>query len=241
MIPLIDSDSICRNSRQIIPSFIESYSIQITRNHSVMRLSRILLLTVPASLFLSGCAWIDEVGKDESKAELKLTSSAEDLPERFSCPMSQFPISFYYFDADEPFEGSARIRMFHSPVDSLYSNSLTLNFETTNADTLEACPKPSEFEGQTFETSTNGCVRAFVQLNGCKEHEDRITAQIAGTVTIDEFSSDRGDRVKGSVQGKLVYVEKIESSTQTLEKTTALGEVEGDFSFVIKAGSIWRK
>lgn len=204
-----------------------------------MRFLSFLSLTVSLSFLTTSCAWIDEVGKDESKAELRLSSATEsELSDRLSCPADQFPIQFYYFDADEPFDGSARIRMYYAINESLRTNSLSLIFSSTNAETLETCPAPSEISGQTLEISPNGCVRASVQFNACKE---KVTAQLKGTLKMEDFSTDRGERVEGSIQGELIYIEKIQSSTETLEKSTPLGTVEGEFSFVNKQGSIWRK
>ena len=203
-----------------------------------MHFFRIFSLPVILCLSISGCAWIDEVGEEDSSAELRMISASETLPEVLSCPADQFPIQFYYFDADEPFEGSARIRMYRSVAEALYSNQLTLNFEKVNADTLEDCPDPSTFAGQTFDITPNGCVRAYVQFNAC---DQKITARIQGTVTFDDYSTDRGDRVSGSIQGSLQFAEQIKSTTDTFERTTDIGTVEGEFSFVNLAGSIWRK
>ncbi|MBQ9394579.1 MAG: hypothetical protein IJU23_03550 [Proteobacteria bacterium] len=188
-------------------------------------------------LGLSGCAWIDEVGKDKSQAEFRLTpASSEDTDDMFSCARSQFPVHPYHFETNAPKDSITTIGMYRSPTEKLRETSVFIQFVGVNADTLEDCPAPSTLVESDVDVGINGCVRASILFSSC---DDKILLRVSGTLHVDEFSTERGGRMAGSLSGSLEYVEYVESSTDKIERRTNVGTVEGEYSFVNKAGDVW--
>ncbi len=201
-------------------------------------MKRFLLLSLGClAVSSTACAWIDDVGNGESSGTLDLTASEASLSDKLECVVKQFPLKFYDFDADSPFDGYSRIRMYRMVSESLWENYLFISFEQTNAETLETCPEPDTLVGQEIEVSANGCVRAAVQINACSSE---ITARLKGTLKLTEYSLKRGKRITGTIQGTIEHVETVQSTTETFEKSAPIGSVEGEFSFVNHKGAVWR-
>ena len=212
-----------------------------------MKLTTLLTTGLLPALMLifQGCAWIDEVGKDKSQAEFRFTpasdqtnssDASEESDDMFSCARKQFPIQPYYFETNAPKDTITTVGMYHSPTDKLRKPSVFIQFVDVNAETLEDCPAPSTLTGQDVEIGLNSCVRASILFSSCKE---KIRLRVIGTLHIDEFSTQRGGRMAGSINGNLEYVELIESSTDKFERRMSVGTVEGEYSFVNKAGDVW--
>ena len=201
-------------------------------------MKRFLLFSLGClAISAAACAWIDDVGKGESSGTLKLTASESSLSDKLECAVKQFPLKFYDFDADSPFDGYSRIRMYRMVSESLWENYLSITFVQTDAETLETCPDPASLVGQDIAVSANGCVRAAVQINACSSE---ITARLQGTLKLTEFSLKRGNRITGTIEGTISHVETVQSTTETFEKSAPIGAVEGEFSFVIHEGAVWR-
>jgi hypothetical protein len=84
---------------------------------------------------ISGCAWIDDLGTDESKAQFEFSAS-ENLPEKYICISEQFPMTLTDFDVDSPWDNLVRIQMYENISKPLLTNQLTVVFAQYNAETL---------------------------------------------------------------------------------------------------------
>ncbi|MBQ4358891.1 MAG: hypothetical protein II767_01395 [Proteobacteria bacterium] len=193
------------------------------------------LITALAAAMLQSCAWIDEVGQPDSKAEFRLEDAQSD-DTALACPTIQFPLKFDFFDIDTPDESITTIGMYANYPDIMTSQYALITFVPTDAQTLEACPPPTELAGTTQPLTRDGCVRMAIQINAC---DPKITARVIGTLTLDAFSPERGKRVEGKVEGKVIYFEQVNTATETRERQTEIGTVEGEFSFVNHAGAVW--
>ena len=191
-----------------------------------------------AALMASGCAWVDELGKEKDYGMMDLTSVAEELNSEFTCVATRFPLEFWEFDADEPIAGNVRIRLYESLTTPILRNYAAINFVDINADTGESCPYVSELIGQTVDVSPNGCVRAQVQINTCDRPQ---TLNVIGSLTLTSFSTERKGWVEGTIEGTLSHSRKYETSTETKEIVTEIGQMNGKFAFVVHAGAIWSK
>ena len=137
-----------------------------------------------AALLLSGCAWIDELGKEKDYGMMEMISVAEELTGDFDCAAAKFPLEFWEFDADEPISNNVRIRLYESLTTPILRNYAAINFVDINADTGESCPDVSELIGQAVDVSPNGCVRAQVQINTCDRPQ---TLNVVGSLTLTSF------------------------------------------------------
>ncbi len=197
-----------------------------------------ILASMAIAFVAGGCAWIDDIGEKDSRGELDLTSSEEGLSSDLSCAMKAFPLKFEYFDADKPAAGAGRIRMYKAITEAMRSAYLSIVFEQVDSETLEDCPDPSTYSGMKLDLSPKGCVRAYVQFDNCKHS---VTGQITGSLEMKEISFSRGERIEGTISGDLTYLEQIETATETLERSTKMGMVEGEFTFVNHAGAVWNR
>ena len=200
-------------------------------------LSKLLLLIALGS-GLPACAWIDEVGKDKSYATIEISDTVSGLDSDLQCVADKLPIEFWDFGSDEPFDGFARLHFFETLSNTISGNYMEIRFMDRDSETLETCPKVSDYEGTTFELTRNGCVRATLQVNRC---DPRISAQILGEMTLDSYSVQRRDWVSGTFNGKLVYFHQVTSSTETEEVSMNIANVSGKFAFVNHAGPIWER
>ena len=191
---------------------------------------------------ISGCAWIDDIGQAKSQADFQITApqdvAGHPAESRLSCIQKQFPVRFTDFDADEPIDKNPRIRMYESIEESLRTNYAMITSASYDADTQAPCPSPDEFANGTFQVTANGCFQVFFQLNRCEGHP---TARFIGTLTIENFSVERGKRISGTLAGSIEFVEQTHTSTETREIVTPLASLEGSFDFVNHAGAIWNR
>ena len=185
-----------------------------------------------------GCAWLDEVGKDKEYGTMELVSEAEDLNDELKCAAQKFPLKFWEFDADEPIENNVRIRMYESLATPILRNFAAINFVDMDSETGESCPPAADLVGQTLDVSPNGCVRAQVQINTCSKPQ---TLNVIGKVTLSSYSIERRGWMEGTIDGTLVYSQKVTTTTETREYSTEVGTMTGKFAFVIHAGAIWEK
>ncbi|MBR4986998.1 MAG: hypothetical protein IKY83_14795 [Proteobacteria bacterium] len=198
-------------------------------------MNRLMIPAVAAALLTTACAWIDDVGKEKSTAEFRLTP-AEPLETDLECAAKQFPVTFEFFDLDTPSDAITHIRMYTAYPDALWSQHALITFAHTDASTLEKCPPIQDFIGTAQPLTRDGCIRMAIQINAC---QPQVTARVIGTLMLDAFSDKRGEYVKGSVEGTLVYFESVTGATETAEKQVTLGALDGEFSFVNHAGAVW--
>ena len=200
-------------------------------------MKKFLTAAMTAAILTQACAWLDEVGKDKSSAELRLTSAPTEDTE-LACPANSFPMRFSFFDLDNNAEMPAAIQMYETYPDIMTSQYAMITFAQRDARNLQPCKAPGDILGSEQPLTRDGCLRMAVQFNNC---DTPFTARILGSLTLDEFSTERGKRIKGKLAGKLVYFEQIKSATDTLEREAEIGTVEGEFSFVNHAGAVWNK
>lgn len=192
-----------------------------------------------AALLFSGCAWIDELGSDESKAEFYF-SAAENLDEKYTCMSEQFPLTLKDFDIDNPFDADIQVQMYENISRQVTTNYVTLILATTNAETLEPCPTIGSSEGMSLAVGPNACARVYVQFNACTKTV--VTAQVTGNLELTSFSTERKGRIEGSLSGQLQDIQRIQTSDGNgHEIITDLGEFSGTFAFSIHAGGVWNK
>ena len=195
----------------------------------------VLILT---GCIMSACAWIDEIGKDKSYATIELTSSEADLNDDMQCVVDKLPIEFWDFDADEPFDGIARLHFYESLSNTMRGDYMEIRFVEYNAETQEKCPDVEEYIGETFDITRNGCVQATLQINSCVP---RMTVAFLGTMTLIDYDTARRTWVSGNFSGQLVYYNKVTASTEVQETGTVLADTEGKFAFVNHVGAIWER
>ena len=204
-------------------------------------------------LFLSGCSWLED-----NYGAINLISKAEGVPEEFQCIQNYFPIKFNDFDADQPFSGYTRIRLFESIYQTMETHFLSIEFIAEDPETLEKCPKPEA--NHTYELTRSGCVRAALQLNGYetptmfdkwaessknvseseKKCEDAYTVYLTGSLELGDLSFKRDKRISGKFNGEMALYWRIENNDDTFaEKCIPLGDIEGSFSFVNHVGAAW--
>ena len=188
--------------------------------------------------FVTGCAWIDEVGKDKSYATIELRSAESELDPNLQCVVDSLPIEFWDFDSDAPSDGLARLRFFVTISNTIRDNYMEIRFQERDADSQETCPAASEYEGSTVELTRNGCVQATLQINRCSP---KISVQFIGEMTLNDYSIERGGWVSGTLDGKLVYFHQISSSTEVSEMSMDVAEVSGKFAYVNHAGAVWKR
>ena len=197
----------------------------------------LLCTCLTLSMMILGCAWIDEVGKEKDYGMAELTSVSEGLNGDLSCVASKFPLEFWEFDADEPIPGNVRIRLYESLTTPILRNFAAINFVDLNAETGESCPHASTLVGQPIAVSPNGCARAQIQINTCDKPQ---TLNLTGTLTLTSFSTERKGWIEGTIEGAVSHTRKYETTTETREIVTEIGELKGKFAFVIHAGAIWK-
>lgn len=200
-------------------------------------MKKLMTAALAAAILTQACAWIDEVGKDKGNAELRLTSAPTEDP-LLACPANAFPIRFSFFDVDAASEQPTAIQMYESYPDILTSQYAMITFAQRDAQSLQPCSAPDDILGTEQPLTRDGCLRMAVQFNAC---DSPVTARIQGSLSLDEFSTERGKRIKGKLAGKLVYFEQIKGATETLEREAEIGTVEGEFSFVVHAGAVWNR
>ena len=190
-------------------------------------------------MWISGCAWIDEVGKDKSYASLEATSESSGLDEKLQCVYETLPIEFWEFDADEPYPGMVRLHFYESlsKQDSVFKNYMEIRFLRMDVENQQRCPEIETYEGATFDVTPHGCVQAEFQVNSCEDAQ--TTAKFVGTMTLDKLSTARRGEISGTMEGKLVYYEVIRTTTYSTEMATEVASVSGKFSFVNHAGAVW--
>lgn len=199
----------------------------------------LLLLLLPfCTLCFTGCAWIDEIGKDKSYATVELKSTESELDSDLQCVADALPVEFWDFDSDEPSDGLTRLRFFESISDTLRGNYMEIRFIERDSKTLEICPEASEYAGTTFELTRSGCVQATLQVNSCSP---KISVQLIGEMTLNDFSVERGGWVSGTFEGKFVYYNQVSSSTEVIETTVDIAAVSGKFAYVNHAGAVWNR
>ena len=194
-----------------------------------------IMFTALAAAMLQSCAWIDEVGQADSKAEFRLEGAQSD-DAALACPAKQFPLKFDFFDIDTPDDSITTIQMYANYPDVMTNQYAMISFVPKDAQTLEPCPPPKDIAGSTQPLTRDGCVRMAIQFNAC---DPQVTARVIGSLTLDAFSTERGKRVEGKVEGKAVFFEQVSTATETREIQTEIGTVEGEFSFVNHAGAVW--
>ena len=200
-----------------------------------------LLLALSAAA-VPGCAWIDEIGEVESRADFTLSSAgasdAEYFADAVACILRQTPVSFTDFDADEPIEDRPRIRMYESIEESLRTNYALVTFSDYDYASKAPCPKPDTYAGMTVDVTPAGCVQVQFQFNRCDMHP---TARFVGTMTFTKFSLARGKRTAGTLSGTLEYVEQIHSQSDTVERATTIANIDGTFDYVNHVGAVWNR
>ena len=208
--------------------------------HTTMR--HIPSLILISSLLVPGCAWIDEIGEADSRAEFTLSASGafdgEPFADAAACILKQTPFSFTDFDADEPIPDRPRIRMYASIEESLRTNYALVTFSDYDYDAKAPCPKPESYEGATLDVTPAGCVQIQFQFNRCDMHP---TARFVGSVTFSKFSLARGKRTAGTLSGTLEYVEQIHSASDTIERVTTIANIDGTFDYVNHVGAVWNR
>ncbi len=203
------------------------------------RLARAKAFALNASLFcgLGGCAWID--GTDNTASfSIEEAADSSDGGAFPACAAESFPMTFKQFESDEPFANFARIMMYESVARRISENILSVSFMPTDGETLEPCAGPEEIAGgEPAAISANGCVRATFAINRC---EPARALRVIGELTLDAYSSKRGERISGSIRGTLEHVTKIELTDGTYaEDIVRAGTVTGTFSFNNRGGSVW--
>lgn len=188
------------------------------------------------AFMISGCAWIDDLGTDESKAQFEFSTS-ENLPEKYICISEQFPMTLTDFDVDSPLDDLVRIQMYENISKPLLTNQLTVVFAQYNAETLEPCPEIDSLVGTTISVGPNQCASVYIQGNACLP---AFTAHITGTMKLTSFSTERQGRIEGTLTGQLQDIQRIQTNDGNWrEIVTDLGEIQGNFAFTLHAGAVW--
>lgn len=210
-------------------------------------MKRLLCLSIP--FLLSACSWIDDVGTIEKKGSYTVTptvssneeavGSATVANDAIMCIEDNLSVSFDVFDAQNIQDSIWQIIMYDEVRDRMDATMLGIDFQPWPAnDTSALCPTPFQLVGSSSEISLDGCIRAKLYIGSC---EPRQTFSITGSLTLNEFSTERRESVSGEIDGTLFLVQYTQTPEETLQTLTEIGPFKASFQFPVHVGSVWMR
>ncbi len=195
------------------------------------------------------CSWIDDINTIEKKGSYEfISSSVEDENAQGSAEITNDSIEcINYYDHDrfdvfdaQGFDGAIwQIIMYNQVRDKMDSTMLGIDFKPwAPDDPSTTCATPHEIEGSDVELTLDGCYHATLYVGRC---EPRQTFVITGTLSLNEFSVERRESVKGSIRGKLNLVRYVNVEDRSTRSVFELGDFQASFQFPVHVGKVWMR
>ena len=207
------------------------------------------LLFLSMSFLLSACSWIDDIGTIEKKGSYTVTptvfsdaeaaGAATVANDALTCIENNLSASFDVFDAQNIQDSIWQIIMYDEVRDRMDATMLGIDFQPWTANDASAlCPTPFERIGSPAEISLDGCIRAKLYIGSCNP---RQSFSITGSLTLNEFSTERRESVSGEIDGTLFLVQYAKTPEETTRTLTEIGPFRASFQFPVHVGSVWMR
>jgi len=212
---------------------------------------RILLFfaLIGVAVCTAACAWIDDVGTVDKEGSYSFISSSEEdenaegsaeiLNESIECINYHEHDRFDVFDVQGIDGAIWQIIMYDQVRDKMDATMLGIDFKPWAPDNPSAtCATPEDLEGSDIELTLDGCYQATLYIGTCSP---RQTFAITGTLSLESFSTERRETVKGAIKGKLNHVRYADENDRSTRAVFELGDFQASFLFPVHVGKVWMR